>query len=146
MAKKKDLHALIRLRKWEVDEKQRALGLLLREEERVIARQTALEQSLVQERAFVAKAEPSQRVTFEAFVRRCMAAREALERELFEVMKKIALAQLDLAEAFRRLKTFEISQRQRDLEALKEEERLEQLTLDEVGLTLHRRKADGAAL
>ena len=29
----KSLHTLIRLRKWEVDEKQRALGLLIREEE-----------------------------------------------------------------------------------------------------------------
>ena len=98
--------------------------MVLREEERVLGKQQALEDSLVRERAFVAKAEPSQRRTFEAFVRRCMEVREALTQELAEVHLRIAIAQAELAEAFRRLKTFEISQRQRDQAEKKEEDRL----------------------
>lgn len=144
--KKKDLHVLIRLRKWDVDERQRALGVILREEERVIERQRALEDSLVRERAFVSTADPSQRVTFEAFVRRCMDARAGLEQELFEVRKRIAVAQAELADAYRRLKTFEISQKQRDAAEKKVEDRLEQINLDEIALTLHRRGAGSSAL
>jgi flagellar FliJ protein len=146
MAKQKDLSVLIRLRKWDVDERQRALGVILREEEHVIARQQSLENSLVREREFVGKADPSQRVTFEAFVRRCIDARAALDQELFEVRKRIAVAQAELAEAYRRLKTFEISQKQRDAAEKKEEDRLEQINLDEIALTLHRRGAGGTAI
>ena len=36
MAAAKDLHTLIRLRKWDVDEKQRAVAALLRREEAIL--------------------------------------------------------------------------------------------------------------
>ncbi|MCB2108229.1 MAG: flagellar FliJ family protein [Rhodobacteraceae bacterium] len=146
MAKKKDLHTLIRLRKWDVDEKRRALGVHLREEERVLGQMQALEDSLARERAFVASAAPDQRMTFEAFVRRCRAQREMLERQLAEVRARIEVARQHLAETYRRLKTFEITQEQRDIAERKEEAHIEQMGLDEIGLTLFRRKDAGAAL
>ena len=45
----KDLHTLIRLRKWDVDEKQRLLAVLLQQEEAVLARQAALEDEVARE-------------------------------------------------------------------------------------------------
>lgn len=143
---KKSLQVLIRLRKWDVDEKQRALGVLIREEEGVIDRQRKLEDSLVRESQFTAKADPLQRTTFEPFVRRCMAQRELLQRHLDDVRKRIAAAQAELAEAYRRLKTFEITQKARDAAEQAEENRLEQIALDEMGLELHRRRESGATL
>ena len=53
---KKDLHTLIRLRKWDVDEKQRALAVLLRQEEDVIARQRMLEEEIQAEIVFAGQA------------------------------------------------------------------------------------------
>ena len=142
----KSLHTLIRLRKWEVDEKQRALGLLIREEEGVLDRQRQLEDGLVRERQVTSAADPMLRSTLEPFVRRCMQRREELDRMLFDVRKRVAAAQAELADAYRRLKTFEITQKARDVATEKEENRLEQIGLDEMGLTLHRRRASGAAL
>ncbi|MBM3514461.1 MAG: hypothetical protein FJX59_12230 [Alphaproteobacteria bacterium] len=143
---KKSLQVLIRLRKWEVDEKQRALGVLIREEENVLYLRRHVEESLARESAFTAKADPLQRSTFEPFVRRCKMQREALQRALDDVRKRIATAQGELGDAYRRLKTFEITQKARDAAAEAEENRLEQIALDDMGLELYRRRAGGAAI
>ena len=137
---KKDLHALIRLRKWEVDEKQRGLAVLLRQEESVMERQAALEAEIWREVAFTAEAPTEQRFTFSAYLSRCGVYREQLGAMLQDVRRRITAAQEELAEAFRRLKPFEETQKMRDTEDEKETGRLEQIELDEIGLTLYRRR------
>ncbi len=137
---KKDLQALIRVRKWEVDEKQRALAGLLRHEESVLERQAALEAEIEREVAFTADAPTEQRFTFAAYLSRCDHYREQLNAMLQDIRRRIAGAQEELAEAFRRLKPFEESQKMREEAEEKELDRLEQLDLDEIGLNLHRRR------
>ncbi len=137
---KKDLHTLIRLRKWDVDEKQRALGLLLRQEESVIDRQAALEAEVAAEITFTSTLPADQRSTLAAYLKRCDAFREKLKEVLSEVRRQIAGAQSELAEAYRRLKTFEVTQEARDAAVAAEESRLETIELNELGLELHRRK------
>lgn len=137
----KDLHTLIRLRKWDVDEKQRALAVLLRHEESVIAKQAELEAEIKAEMAFAAQLPADQRGTLTGYLKRCDGFREALRAALVDIRNRIAVAQDQLAEAFRRLKTFEVTQEQRDLAEEKEEARLETIMLDEIGLNLHRRKS-----
>ncbi|MDX2145672.1 MAG: flagellar FliJ family protein [Rhodospirillaceae bacterium] len=137
---KKDLHTLIRIRKWDVEERQRALGLLLRDEERILEFQRKLAEALAAERAFVAKAPAEQGRTFEAYVQRCRMQREGLELALAALRVKIEEAREHLAEAFRRHKTFEITQEQRDAAEDKEFNRVEQITMDDMGIELHRRK------
>lgn len=139
--KKKDLHTLIRLRKWDVDEKQRALATLLRQEEGVIAKQAELEASIQNEISITSQLPADMRGTLPGFLKRCDAFREALDAALADIRRRIAVAQDNLAEAFRRLKTFEVTQEQRDLAEEKEEARLETIMLDEIGLNLHRRKS-----
>jgi flagellar export protein FliJ len=138
---KKGLHTLIRVRQWEVDEKQRALGVLLREEEAVLAAQAALARALAAEKARLAEAAPREHMTFEAYVRRCRQQREALDAALVLVRRKIDAARDELADAYRRLKTFEITQQQRDAAVEKEENRIAQIVQDDMGIELHRRKA-----
>jgi flagellar export protein FliJ len=139
--KKKDLHTLIRLRKWDVDEKQRALATLLRQEEGVIAKQAELEASIQNEISITSQLPADMRGTLPGFLKRCDAFREALDAALADIRRRITVAQDNLAEAFRRLKTFEVTQEQRDLAEEKEEARLETIMLDEIGLNLHRRKS-----
>jgi flagellar FliJ protein len=131
---KKELHTLIRLRKWDVDEKQRALAVLLRQEEGVIERQAALEADIVNELAFAANLPADQRGTLSGYLKRCENFREALSAALQEIRQRIG------AESYRRLKTFEVTQDQRDLAEEKEDARLETIELNEIGLNLHRRK------
>jgi len=137
---KKELHTLIRLRKWDVDEKQRALAVLLRQEEGVIERQAALEADIVNELAFAANLPADQRGTLSGYLKRCENFREALSAALQEIRQRIGAAQDQLAESYRRLKTFEVTQDQRDLAEEKEDARLETIELNEIGLNLHRRK------
>ena len=137
---KNDLHTLIRLRKWDVDERQRALAVLLRQEEGVIERQAALEAEVVREMAIASGLPADQRGTLSGYLKRCDHFRAALKAALQDIRQRIAVAQDHLAEAYRRLKTFEVTQDQRDLAAEKEEARLETLELNEIGLNLHRRK------
>ena len=137
---KKDLHTLIRLRKWDVDEKQRALGLLLRQEESVIDRQADLEAEIAGEIAFTATLPADQRSTLAAYLKRSDEFREKLKELLVEVRRQITGAQNELAESFRRLKTFEVTQEARDAAVAAEESRLETIELNELGLELHRRK------
>src|SRR5262245_33546501 len=110
----KDLYTLIRLRKWEVDERQRALATLLRREEAVLAAQRALAEEIAQEKAFGGRAEVLETFTFSAYLDRCEERRLEMENALDEVRKLIEEARDQLAEAYRRLKTFEVTQEQRE--------------------------------
>lgn len=141
MADKKDLHTLIRLRKWEVDERQRALATLLRQEEGVIEKQKELAADLAREMAFAAGLPADQRGTLSGFLKRCEHFRAALDSALADIRQRIVAAQDHLAEAYRRLKTFEVTQDQRDVAEEREDARLETLELNEIGLNLHRRKS-----
>jgi flagellar FliJ protein len=138
---KKDLHTLIRLRKWDVDEKQRALAALLRHEEEVMARQAALEAEVQAEIVFAGQAPIDQRSTLAPYLKRSDEFRVRLAAALEEVRRQVAGAQENLAESYRRLKTFEITQDQRDAAEAAEENRLENIELNELGLNLHRRKS-----
>ena len=136
----KDLHTLIRLRKWDVDEKQRALGVLIRQEEGVLERIDALAKDVQKEMAVAAQLPADQRSTLTGFLKRCEHFREALNAALADIRGRMVVAQDNLAEAYRRHKTVEVTQDQRDLAEEKEQARVDTIELDEIGLNLHRRK------
>lgn len=135
-----DLQTLIRLRKFEVDERQRAMAVLLRQEEAVLTGLGVLSKEKESETAFMAEAGIWEGSTFSAYLMHW----ETRQAQFFEALKyvraQIEEARDELSEAYRRLKTFEITQEQRDEAEQLEEARVEQIELDEMGLELHRRK------
>lgn len=137
---KKDLHNLIRLRKWDVDEKQRALAVLLRHEEAVIERQQALEDEIASEIAFANTAPVELRGTLSGYIARSDEKRARLAAALHEVQIRVAQAQDHLAESYRRLKTFEVTQENRDKVEAAEEDRRQEIDLNEIGMNLYRRR------
>ncbi|MBL8628069.1 MAG: flagellar FliJ family protein [Rhodospirillaceae bacterium] len=137
---KADLHTLIRVRKWDVEERQRALAALLADEEKVLDFQRALERELEQEKSVASAASADQRFTLEPYIQRCRQRRDNIAAALVLIREKINEARDHLAEAYRRLKTFEITQEQREAAEEAEENRVEQIALDEMGIDLHRRK------
>jgi flagellar FliJ protein len=137
---KKDLHNLIRLRKWDVDEKRRALGALLRHEEAVIERQNAHEAEIRAEIAFASNAPVEFRGTLTGYLARSDEMRQRLAEAFREVRARVAYAQEELAEAYRRSKTLEVTQANRDKTEAIEESRREEIELNEVGLNLFRRR------
>lgn len=138
---KKDLHNLIRLRKWDVDEKQRALAVLLRHEEAVIERQQALEDEIASEIAFANTAPVELRGTLSGYIARSDEKRVRLAAALQEVQIRVAQAQDHLAESYRRLKTFEVTQENRDKVEAAEEDRRQEIDLNEIGMNLYRRRS-----
>ena len=85
----KDLQTLIRVRKWNVDEKQRAVAVLLRQEDAVLDVGRALELEIVREKAFVGQAEVMETVTFSAYLERCDDRKMVLAQTLVEVRRLI---------------------------------------------------------
>lgn len=141
-----DLQTLIRLRKFEVDERQRAMAVLLRQEEAVLAGIGALSREKDSEAAFMADAGILEGSTFSAYLQHWETRRAQFTEALGYVRAQIEEARDELSEAYRRLKTFEITQEQQDEAEQLEEARLEQIELDEMGLELHRRKQNAHVL
>lgn len=138
----KGLAGVIRLHKFQVDEKRRALAELQRREQQILDEQAALAAEMQAEIAAVRNNVELGRV-FPAYAARHKVLRERVAAALTDIRRRIQAAQEDLAEAFLELKTFEITQANRDLRARKERERKDQVAQDEIGLMLHRRRGTG---
>lgn len=141
MAKQaKGLKTLIRLAKFEVDEKRRVLTALQNQEERVIADIAQSEVTLRKEQELAKSDALGVGFIYGAYHRSWMAQRQALFARLSTIRAEIEKARDDLAEAFRTLKTYEVTQANREKREREELERKEQIFLDEVGMTQYLRK------
>jgi len=137
----KGLKPLIRLSKFNVDEKRRALTALQNREDQILAHIQAAEQQLLHEQQ-VASQDQGVAYLFPAFLAAWKTRRQNLEQMLAAVRAEIEVARDDLAEAFRALKTYEVTQANREKREREELDRKEQIFLDEIGQNTHlRRKA-----
>ncbi|CUW41828.1 Putative flagelar FliJ protein [Magnetospirillum sp. XM-1] len=139
----KGLKTLIRLAKWEVDEKRRILVALQGREDEILAAIRHAEESLVHEQQVAAEDAAGVGFAYAAFANAWLARREQLMQMLEQVRQEIVRARDILAEAFNQLKTYEITQKERERRAQAELDKKEQAFLDEVGLNIHRRRDTG---
>ena len=135
----KGLKTLIRLARWEVDEKRRVLVALQTREEEILATIRASEQQLIHEQQ-VASQDPEAAYLYGAFANAWLKYRAQLEATLAEVRAQIEIARDELAEAFRQVKTYEITQANREKREKEEADRKEQAVMDELGIEIHRRR------
>jgi len=136
---KNDLKTLIRLHKWQLDEKRKELGQHLRFEAALLKRKELLARRYAEEDA-VARENPAAAVTFGLFVDWYIKEQRTADGALAETRAKIAQVRDEIYEAFRTLKTYEITQDNRDKREKAELERKMNAILDEIGLTLYRRR------
>ncbi|MEO5337308.1 MAG: flagellar export protein FliJ [Magnetospirillum sp. WYHS-4] len=142
---KGDLHNLIRLHEWQVDEKRRRLGELLRVLDDLEARLKRLETELIEEQRIAARAPNEAGFLYGNYAEAVIERRERLKESIARAEVEIARARDDLREAFRDLKKYEIAQRNRDQKAAAELARKEQLVLDELGLQGYRQRLTAPA-
>lgn len=143
MAKQaKGLKTLIRLAKFEVDEKRRVLTALQNEEEKTLHDILQSEVRLRKEQELAASDAVGIGFMYGAYHRAWMAERQTLFARLGTIRQQIELARDELAEAFRTQKTYEVTQTNREKREQEEADRKEQIFLDEVGMTQHRRKTE----
>ena len=135
---KNELKTLIRVHKFELDERQRKLGNLLRFEQSLENRKILLAERFRQEEA-AANESPAAALTFGAYVDWHVDENRRVDRALADVRQEILDMREEIRAAYQELKTLEITQENRDKREAAEEERKNNAVLDEIGLTLYRR-------
>lgn len=141
----KGLKTLIRLSKFNVDEKRRTLTALQTREDHIIAEINQGEEQVKREQQLAAEDSIGVGFAYGAFHKAWMQRREMMHKALAAVRHEIESARDELAEAFRELKTYEVTQANREKREREEADHKEQIFLDEVGQTMHRRKGQAEA-
>jgi len=135
----KTLETLVRLAKFNVDDKRRVLAEVMAQVDAVQARIDALARSVEHERQ-IAFDTPALGPTFGQFAAKAKADREAMEQQLAALQPYVDQAREQLAEAFEEQKKYEITKDRQDENGRLELDRKDQAVLDEVGLQSHRQK------
>lgn len=135
----RDFKALVRLNDWEVDEKRRALADQLRVLENLIALLQALESEMVQEQQY-ATANPTEGgITYGAYAEQAIRRREDYKGRIADQEQIVNAAREQLRLAFLEFKKFVISEERRVEKLEAEQNRTEQLALDEIGINTFNR-------
>ncbi|CAK0761725.1 Flagellar FliJ protein [Azospirillaceae bacterium] len=137
----KDLRPLIRLHRWQLDEKRRALVELQTMLDNLYAQAKTLEDRIIEEQQAARK---TQEVAFvyPSFAKAAINSRKQLAFAISQVEAQVSQAMDDIAEAFQDLKRYELAQEER-VKAEKEQRRLrENITLDETAAIRHRRRQE----
>ena len=137
----KDLHSLIRLQSWEVDEKRRKLGEYLRIVESLENRMQQLRDELKQEQAVASESPIEGGALYGNFAKAVIAERKSLNESIGKAEDEVAFARDELRISYQQQKTYEMSQKTRDKKEEKERKRVEQIDLDEVAAESHRQKS-----
>lgn len=133
----RSLTGIIRLHKWQVDEKRRQITELEVMKEELVEKLEKLRSDLVAEQENLAKSNVID-INYANYASSVMKRRENLEASITEVDVSIENMKDELADAFKELKKYEIVE-QRAIEREKEDQkRVEQDRLDEISLNQYR--------
>lgn len=138
-----NLKSLIKLRRHNVDEKQKLLAGLYREVEEIERGKNMLIERLRTEREVLDQAGTLEMYAyFGRFSQNIQRMLERLNAEKKKIEMRIVIAQDDVREAFANMKRIEIVQREREKEERKEQSDKETREMDDIGLDGFRRKED----
>lgn len=133
----KAFQSLIRLHRWQADEKRRALADLEAMRADLLARHEAIGVEIKAEQAV--QGEPVVQFSYGTYLRSAMARRQTLAKSIAEIEREIADRREELSDAVRELKKFEIAAERRAERAQVELNRRESNEADEVALNVFRR-------
>ena len=135
----KRIQSLIRLRRWQLDEKRRQHAELLKHRDLLLQESQQLISAVTVEGDVVRKSLDIM-PGYDAYVRRALAERSTLERAIADSEALIAVSQDTLAETYLEVKKYELTSEgiARRLQA--DEERRQQQSQDELSIDLYRRQ------
>ena len=136
----KDLHNLIQIHEFEVDEKRRKLGELFRLMANLEAQAKALEEELAREQDSARSNPEEAGHLYGAYAETVIERRERIQQSIIQMEQAIDESREDLRVSFMELKTYEIAQENRDRKAAIEANRRESMEMDEIGLQSYRAK------
>lgn len=136
----KGLDTLIRMHKWQLDEKRRGVVALEQFADKLRRERQKLLLDFEDEKQAASRA-PEAAFTFEAYARSVKDRLARLERSLDKILDELEAARAALSEAFQEVKRYEIAQSNRDRKQREAERRAEREAIDEIGLNQFRRKS-----
>ena len=136
------LSSLIRLHRWQVDERKRDLATLEVLAGTLASERQKLEAEDLRERA-VAAASPEAAFAYAGYAKLMIERRAKLEQSQQEVAERIARARDALAEAFQELKRYEVAAANRAKLQEQREGKRQQQIMDDLGVEGFRRKTAG---
>ncbi|MGO8915130.1 MAG: hypothetical protein ACLQJR_04415 [Stellaceae bacterium] len=136
------LESLIRLHRWQLDERRRDLATLEDLAAKLSGERLKLEAEDERERAVVA-ASPEAAFTYASYARGLIERRHKLEQSQEEVAEQIARAREALAEAFQEVKRYEVAAANRAKQQEQRELKRQRQTMDDLGIEGFRRKTAG---
>ena len=139
-----ELKTLIRLHKWKLDEKRRALAELEALAERLAEEKRRLEDEVLAEQA-AARASEDAGFAYAAYAKVVIERRRRLEESIAQVARQIETAREEMADAFQEVKRYELAQEGRDRRDRERLRRREGAMLDEVAVTGFMRRRREAA-
>lgn len=137
----KDLQNLIRINEWEVDEKRRKLGELLRLMANLEAQAVALEEELVREQQQAGNSPVEAGLLYGAYAESVIERRERIKESMDKMEAAIVEAREELRLAYLELKKYEVAQDNRNKKLAKEAARRETMAFDEVAIQGFRKAA-----
>lgn len=133
------LDTLIHLSQLQLDEKRKAMAVLLAKVDAVEAEKTRILAELLAEQQNAPDAFEGG-LTQGPFIRASLQKRDILDELLRNLAKEVDAAQAEIQTAFEELKRYEIAAEQRALKAKKEAQRRETKAMDETGSTQQQAK------
>ncbi len=136
---RKDLTGIIRLHKWQLDEKRRNLVELERMKDSFLQNLADLQLELAAEQKKASEA-PVVSISYGAYAQQVMTRRTNIVNSILELDGSLEEMKDQVADAFKELKKYEVvEQRERDRELRKRNHR-QQIELDELAINIHRRR------
>lgn len=132
------LDSLIRLHRWQVDEQRRQLAALEELAEKLREDLRRLEDEQTNEQA-VARATPEIAFSYGSYAGALVERRRNLLASLADAETHASAARESLAAAFQEAKRYEIAAARRRLNRRREADRIEQASMDELAIDIHRR-------
>jgi hypothetical protein len=133
------LKTIIRLQKWKLDEKRRALAELQNLADRLMAEIERLKEEIAAEQN-AARTNPEYAFTYSNYIRAAMERGERLTQSKGQVEAQISVATDEMAEAFQELKRYELAEEERLKREKDKLKRKEANMLDETALVGFRRR------
>tara|TARA_Y100000590_G_scaffold470641_1_gene667302 strand:- start:5384 stop:5800 length:417 start_codon:yes stop_codon:yes gene_type:complete len=134
----KTIASLIRLHKWELEQKRRELVFLQGEENSIIKEKNQLENNLKNEQKFIANDIDLLRL-YGNYAQYIIQEREKLESELKLINKKMIESRIKVGEAYQDLKKYEIFLNNLEEKMNKKLQNIENIEADEISIEMFRR-------
>ena len=139
-----NLKSLIRLRKHNIDEKQKFLADLFRQAEEIDSKKNALAENLEKERQIAESEDGADtRDYFGLYAEGVKKQIERFNKDLAKLEVRIQIAQDEIREAFADLKRIEIVQKNREDEEAEEQKSKEEKELNDIAIEGFRRREEG---